>query len=84
MVPENPVVVPVDTTEHGSPNVPYSGTTESSNQGVNNEQKGTSKNEGQIALVAIGIVIVIGLLIVVVSIRDNSYIQSIQILIHSI
>ncbi|KAK3794407.1 hypothetical protein RRG08_019374 [Elysia crispata] len=66
VVPENPVVVPVDTTEHGSPNVPYSGSTESSNQGVNNEHKGRSKNEGQIALVAIGIVIVIGLLIVVV------------------
>ncbi|RUS79306.1 hypothetical protein EGW08_012924 [Elysia chlorotica] len=79
VVPENPDVVPIDTTEHNNPNVPYAGATdtsksenhstavtESSEQGVKQEHKGNSKNEGHIALVTAGIVTVIGLLIVVV------------------
>ncbi|GFR58418.1 low density lipoprotein receptor [Elysia marginata] len=73
------IVIDDNTTVQGNPNVPYSGfkpndTTErgpsgstiSSNQGVNKEHKGSSKGEGQIALVAIGVVALIGLVAVVV------------------
>lgn len=81
-VTKTPVILSVDTTENGSPNVPYSGvpddttnklrpsvqsgSTELPNQGVNKEHKSSSNGEGQIALVAIGIVGVLGLMAVVI------------------